>query len=212
MVDQREYWNNRREAPKNDRYNGELSSFAKVAVPYFPTNAEVIELGCGYANDSAGFARLGFNVLATDFSEAAITNASEHFQGLPHINFEVLDISKLMPYKDARFDVVYARLSLHYFTDEVTKKVFKEIKRVLRPNGLLAFVCKTTDDPLYGQGELLEKDMFNLNGHIRHFFSEEYVRECLKGDYTIELMTSGKERFGKEESAFVNVIARAQAI
>lgn len=51
--------------------------------------------------------------------------------------------------------------------------------------GRLAFICKTTNDQFYGKGTHLEEDMFDNEGHIRHFFSEDYTRSSLVG-YRIE--------------------------
>ena len=115
-----------------------------------------------------------------------------------------------MRFRDSEFDGVYARLSLHYFTDDVTKSIFREICRVLKPNGYLCFICKSTNDPLYGKGTEIEKDMFENNGHIRHFFSEDYAKSLLVNDFTIEKLESGDEKFYGKDSAFVKVIAKAK--
>src|SRR2546422_160092 len=99
------------------------------------------------------------------------------------------------PFHANTFDVVYARLSLHYFTGAQTQQIFREIHRILKPGGLLCFICKSTKDPLYGQGKKIEEDMFELKGHVRHFFSEAYARKCLERGYKIKKMESGKETY-----------------
>ena len=78
----------------------------------------------------------------------------------------------------------------------------------MKSNGIFCFVCKSTDDPLFGQGEQLEKDMFLRKGHIRHFFSKEYAQECLADNYTLIVLESGKENFYGDESGYIKVIAR----
>ena len=113
-----------------------------------------------------------------------------------------------MSFNDNKFDVVYARLSLHYFTDKITKKIFNEMHRVLRPNGYLCFICKSTNDPLYGKGIEVEKDMFENNGHVRHFFSENYAKLLLVDRFKIQKIESGDEKFYGNDSAFVKIIAQ----
>ena len=81
------------------------------------------------------------------------------------------------------------------------------LKIKLKPDGLLCFVCKSTKDPLYGQGNKIEEDVFE-HGHVRHFFSEEYARKCLERRYKIEKIESGEATYYGDRSAFVKVIAR----
>ena len=90
-----------------------------------------------------------------------------------------MDSNHPLPFRDNTFDVVYARLSLHYFRDSVTKEIFKEIHRILKPDGRLSFLCKSTGDSFYGKGEEIEKDLFEYEGYMRHFFTENYAKECL---------------------------------
>jgi ubiquinone/menaquinone biosynthesis C-methylase UbiE len=102
---------------------------------------------------------------------------------------------------------VYARLSLHYFSDLTTKRIFSEIARVLKPNGYLCFLCKSTNDPLYGKGNEIEKDMYENKGHVRHFFSKEYATELMQQSFEIQTIEEGEETFYGSQSAFIKVIA-----
>jgi SAM-dependent methyltransferase len=209
LPDQRAHWDalrQRRTPPTTPRGP---SAFAQQCATHFAPRSHVLELGCGPARDSAYFAGLGHTVCATDFSIAALAPARRVFAGTPGLDFCLLDTTAPLPFREDTFGVVYARLSLHYFPDRLTRRVFAELRRVLRPAGLLCFMCKSPGDPLYGQGRRLEPDMFELNGHLRHFFSPAYARSCLEPGFALE---SIKEELGKlygNESAFVQVIARA---
>jgi SAM-dependent methyltransferase len=119
----------------------------------------------------------------------------------------VVDMREPLPFSAGRFEAVYARLSLHYFTDAATRALFAEIRRVLADGGLLAFMCKSTDDPLYGQGDLIEPDMFQLRDRARHFFSEAYVRDLLSEGWRIDRLTGGPQLLYGEPSAAVAVHA-----
>ncbi len=173
----------------------EPSDFAQSVFKILSQRNKLLELGCGTALDANFFARNGVHVIATDFTEQAIEDNKKENK-LPNLSFEVLDISKAYPYEDATFDCVYACLSLHYFPAEQTKKIFKEISRVLKPVGVLAFRCKST-----------EKDMFVLNGHIRHFFSIDFAKSLLHGFSVLSLkQTEGV--YDSDISNFVDCVAR----
>lgn len=150
----------------------------------------------------------GHTVLATDFAEPAIAENLKAYAGIPNLEFRTLAIAAPLPFEDASFDVVYAHLSLHYFPDRETRDVLRDLSRILVPGGVLAFLCKSTDDPLYGKGDLIEPDMFDYAGHVRHFFSEGYARSCLSGLFSIEEISTGEDVFYRRDSAYIRIIAR----
>lgn len=183
------------------------SEFAKKAAGLFPPNSTILELGCGTRSDSVYFTGLGHLAVATDFLDSVIETNKKSVR-IPNLQYKVMDLTQPFPYKDSDFDVVYARLSLHYFDDPTTKQVFGEIRRVLKPGGLLAFMCKSTKDPLYGVGDPFGKDIFVSKGHIRHFFSNEYVLKLLAGKFEVESVDKSGEDFYGHPSSFIEVTAR----
>jgi len=80
----------------------------------------------------------------------------------------------ILTFKDNSFDVIYAHLSLQYFNDAITTKIFDKLYRMLRPKGLLFVKCKSVKDKLYGKGRKVEEDVY-VKSHLRHFFSKEYM-------------------------------------
>lgn len=211
MQDQLQYWNDAHSKRQLHAHSLKQTSFAEEVNKAIPAKSTILELGCGEGNDSIYFAEQGHTVEATDFSPTVI---DKNRISLPHDNlhFSVQDISARLRYDDGSFGVVYARLSLHYFTDEVTRKIFKEIARVLKPDGYLCFMCKSIDDKLYGQGKQLEADMFELNGHVRHFFSENYARELLAANgFKIETIEKSEGKLYWREAAFIKIVAKRTA-
>lgn len=77
----------------------------------------------------------------------------------------------------------------------------------VKPQGLACFICKSVNDALYGKGKQLEKDMFDLDGHVRHFFSQAYAKECLGNQFRVLEMTSGQEKFYGDQSAYIKIFA-----
>lgn len=207
MSDQRDLWNSKHAGNSVSRDEHAISPLATDVISRLTAPARILELGCGWGVDAAAFAHAGHSVLATDFSETAIAANEAHWAGVPRLSFEQLPIGAPFPFADASFDVVYAHLSLHYFRDRETRGVFNDLHRILIPGGTLAFLCKSTADRLFGRGDLIEADMYSLNGHIRHFFSEDYTRSCLAELFTIEDLSTGDTTFYGSESAFIQVIA-----
>lgn len=207
-MNQQDLWNTIHTKAEHEQYSQVPSEFAEKTLTYLPAHAEVLELGCGFGADAAFLAQQGCAVTATDFSEVAIARDQQAYSRMPGLTFQVVDMgSGALPFQATQFDGVYAKLSLHYYTDEVTKKLFQDIARIVKPHGIVAFTCKSTDDPLYGQGTELEANMFENKGHIRHFFDEAYARSLLT-NFMIETFEQKKEDLYGFPSAYIKVIAR----
>ncbi|HEU5186944.1 MAG TPA: class I SAM-dependent methyltransferase [Candidatus Saccharimonadales bacterium] len=206
MKDQEQYWNKAHAEAILSEHSKTHTEFAKEAAGYLKAGSNILELGCGEGNDSIYFAQLGHTVTATDFSNVVIERNKQHAK---HANLLFLqqDTGQPLQFKNEEFDAVYARLSLHYFTDAVTKKIFAEIARVLKPGGTLLFMCKSVEDRLFGKGVEIEPNMFDLDGHVRHFFSAAYARELLKHDFTTVSLRTGHEDVYGKPSGFVKVVA-----
>ena len=143
---------------------------------------KVIDLGCGQGRDAISLALRGFDVTATDLSVVALQRAGVLAeQANAHVEFARLDLSRPpYPWPDSYFSGVFSYLSLHYFPTTVTREIFAEIRRIIRPDGVFLFVVRSTRDPIFGRGEELEPEMFLLDGHIRHFFSIPHARSMMK--------------------------------
>lgn len=161
----------------------------------------ILDIGCGDGRDALFFAKSGLKVIAIDFSQEAVKRV--HFAD-SSIDARVMDILD-MDFPDSSFDAVYAHLSLHYFDDKTTNKVFQNIYRMLKSHGYFFVKCKSTSDPLYGKGEEIGKDMY-LFEHQRHFFSKKYMQEKLQEFTIIELEETVSTYDGKP-SAFIEVVA-----
>lgn len=64
------------------------------------------------------------------------------------------------------------------------------------------------NDPSYGQGQRIEKDMFIDKEHIRHFFDKDYAKECLYENFKIEKIKSVHGDLYGKESGYLKVVAR----
>ena len=208
MQDQQKLWNKNHANQRLHAHSQKQTAFAEETNSLIPAHSTILELGCGEGNDCIYFANQGHSITATDFSDVVIAQNKERWSN-PNLTFGIQDTSAPLGFGDKAFDVIYARLSLHYFDDKTTHKIFDEINRVLRPNGYISFMCKGVNDSIYGKGTKIETDMFELDGHVRHFFSEQYVRKLLGlHDFTAESIATGKEQIYDKVSAFIKVFAR----
>lgn len=200
-------WDSKHARGEHDELTHEPNEFAKYVVEkeVLTPGMNVLELGCGVSADAAYFAKQGMRVLATDFSSEAISKQS----AVDGVEYKVLDIETELPsLQAAPFDAVYAHLSLHYYPDKQTRQIFYEITRILQPGGALVFSCKSTKDPNYGHGEKIEPNFFVKDGHVRHLFSPDYVRDLLSGQFTLLELREVEGDYNNKQSAFITCIAR----
>ena len=208
MTDQRELWDTKHAVDEHAKYRGGPMTFAKSVEPFFPRQAEVLDLGCGVAGDAYFFAQRGHRVTATDFSETVIEQDKLLLQH-PNLSFSVLDMTGPLSFPTSSIDVVYAHLSLHYYDHETTAKVFDEIARFLKPNGLFCFACKSTKDSDYGHGEEVAPDIFvSSQGHVRHFFTSDYATQLLSHAFMVQSLEEVTECYVDKSASFIRCVAK----
>lgn len=169
------------------------SIFAQQAVEYFPTRGKILELGAGLGQDSIYFASKGFEVTCTDFDITSASSAiGEDVALSSKIDIQQLDLRDSFDLRDETYDVVYAHLSLHYFDHETTGRIFDDIHRVLKPNGVIAFFTNSTSDPEYGTGKEIEADYFDIDGTAKRYLSIETAGAYANKFTTILLDDNGE--------------------
>lgn len=199
-MSQGDYWRN--SIPPEVR---EPSSFAvQVIKKYqFPSSAHILELGCGYGADTRFFLHQGCRVTAVDVNSFCLTtDLAEH----SNLEFVKCDIAEYH-YPENHFDMIYAHLSLHYFSAVKTKEVFKGIYRALKPSAYFCFKCKSTKDSACGKGKEVEKNMYDYNGHIRHFFDSDFCNELLS-DFKILSLLETSNSYAGRDCSFIEVVAQ----
>jgi len=151
----------------------------------------ILELGCGTGNDAARLAGEGYVVTAIDLSGEAIGQARARFGSM--VTFMVADMARRLPFPDEGFDAVMSNVAVHMFPDDVTRAVFSEVGRLVRPGGLFVFHVNALEDrPLRARSlparELEPDYVAEESGQTMHFFSEAYLRELLEGWQEVHLV------------------------
>ena len=156
----------------DSEWSSRPSPFAVLARSYFPKNAQILELGSGAGQDGLWFAKQGLNTVLSDVCDTAYEEIKTRSSGVA-IKFEIVDVTKTLPFADNSFDVVYSQLALHYFDDHMTHTIFKEIKRVLKPRGIVAVMVNATTDPEFKTENVNSDGLININGLMKRYFTTD---------------------------------------
>jgi SAM-dependent methyltransferase len=169
----------------------------------------VLELGCGDGRDALYLAESCHRVMACDFSEAALSQFTEAAASM-FIEQRLLDIAAL-PYSfaDESFDAVYARLSLHYFSAAVTRDIFAEIARMLKPSGIFLGLFNSHFDAEEGTGIRLEERYYELaTGSRKRFFTADEATGLLGEAFRDVDSRYVEARLNRPEKRLVRMYAR----
>jgi SAM-dependent methyltransferase len=101
----------------------------------------VLDIGCGGGETALDLARAvapDGTVVGVDLSAAVLAFARRAAAGCARVRFVEAD-AQLFPFEPASFDAAFSRFGVMFFADPVA--AFINIRRSLRPNGRLAFVC-----------------------------------------------------------------------
>jgi SAM-dependent methyltransferase len=94
-----------------------------------------LDMGCGPGAYIPELQKFCKKITAIDLSDEFVGMVSKKY---PEVNSYVANISDgLGLEEDSSFDLVISPLTIHYVED--FEKLFKEVNRVLRPNGVFAF-------------------------------------------------------------------------
>jgi len=100
---------------------------------------KILDLGCGTGIYTKILKRRGAHVQGIDISPKMIEIAKQNVRG---VDFRIGSVYDL-PYESGTFDIVLASLVVHYFGN--LDRAFKEIRRVLKKNGVFIF---SSDNPV----------------------------------------------------------------
>jgi len=121
--------------------------FYKLVLSLSTDAKYILDYGCGDGSESLIFQKKSYQVLGFDISESGIRKAYIKIKEnkIKNISFSVMDCENLS-FKDNVFDIIFGRGILHHID---IKKAFKEIIRVLKPNGYVVFLEPLGINPLF---------------------------------------------------------------
>ena len=137
------------------------------------SNKIVLDAACGTGYGSDIIASVAKEVYGVDISQEAINYANSHFTANSNLKYIRGDITKL-PFEKGKFDVVVSFETIEHVDGKMQAKFLKEIKRVLKPEGVL--IISTPNKEIYAEQE----------GNIT---TEWHVKEFLEGEFKAFLNT-----------------------
>lgn len=166
-----QYWNDQEEL-------SDLPYKWPVLKKLFPdTNLNFLDFGCGKGTitEKVHLLRPAYSITGVDISQKALTFAKKR---IPKATFKIINESQVIPYPDNTFDFVLASDVLEHIYD--TKTAFRELSRILKPNGTLLISV-----PYNGKLKLILAILFGFefyfdpnSPHIRHF-SPKTLKTCV---------------------------------
>ena len=201
MTEKKKYWDNIyiRYKDKKPQYDLWLDKHEQIL--HKTKNQTIIDLGCGTGADTLYLKERGYSVLSVDSSDEALAIVKNK---IPNSKTKNLNIEEILPFENESTQLIISDLSLHYFNDETTKKIIKELKRVLKPKAYLIFRVNSINDLNYGsgQGEEIEKHFYLGKTGYKRFFDEDDIRSYFS-EWDIEYLKEDTiKRYGNDKIAF----------
>ena len=173
-----------------------------------PAHGFVLDLGCGVGRHVVYLAERGFRMAGLDISPTGI-RLTEEACSVRQFDFEghVSDMSAL-PWTDETFDAVLSISAIHHHPRQEIVRTLREVRRVLKPGGLLLADFPCTDTTDYRQmriqvsaGEIAEVEpntfvdqrsgLDDTDGFLPHHYCNEVdLRDLLGSFEIIRLATS----------------------
>ncbi len=151
----------------------------------------VLDLGCGAGRHTVYLAKCGFDVYGIDISNEGIKITKRRLkkQGLK-THLKIGDIHKKLPYKDNFFDAIISVRVLNHGRIRDIRRAIKEIKRVLKPNGLI-FITVRKELPkkyiprekLYGIKFIAPRTYIILGGDEKGLIHYKFNKEILRREF-----------------------------
>lgn len=167
---------------------------------YFKNNGVCLDLGCGIGQFTKKFMEYGYSVISADISKTALNKVKEFNKNIANI-----DMTKPLPFDDDKLDLVFANLSIHYFSNLETKKLVHEIYRILKSGGL--FIGSVNSIKAYEKVKSKAKEIgyhyyFINSKHIR-LFDEEDLRNYLNMFKVLKIEERKTTRFEHEKDYII---------
>ena len=206
---QSQHWENNFSS-KPEMFGLDPSLSAKKALKLFQEKniKSVIELGAGLGRDTIFFGKNLIHTIALDYSPSGIKVIDQKIKKTnlsKYISSKLFDVREKLPFEDNSIDACYSHmLYCMALTTEDLAKLNNEIKRILKPGGINIYTVRHTNDGDFQNGNHIGEDLYENDGFIVHYFSEEKVNSLLNGFKNITLEKFEEGTFPRKLFFIVN--------
>lgn len=124
----------------------------------------ILDFGCGSGRNTIAMADMGFDIIAMDYNKNCLDLTREKMEQLFYDNITYVQNEKLeINIKDQSLDCIVAWGSMFCFNKKEREEFREEIKRVLKPGGLMLADYRSVEDSMYGKGREAEENLYYLN-------------------------------------------------
>jgi SAM-dependent methyltransferase len=166
---------------------------AKKALELFQKKKidKIVEIGAGLGRDTIFFAKNSIHTTALDYSPSGIKiiNQKTNKDNLSnYISTKLFDVREKLPFEDNSIEACYSHmLYCMALTTNDLEKLNNEILRILKPGGINIYTVRHTNDGDFQKGIHRGEELYENDGFIVHYFSEEKVNSLLNGFKNISL-------------------------
>jgi ubiquinone/menaquinone biosynthesis C-methylase UbiE len=178
---------------KPEMFGLDPSLSAKKALKLFKEKNfhKIVEIGAGLGRDTLFFAKNLIHTTALDYSSSGIDviNQKTKKNNLSnYISTKLFDVRQKLPFEDNSIEACYSHmLYCMALTTSDLKKLNNEILRILKPGGINIYTVRHTNDGDFQNGIHIGEDLYENDGFIVHYFSEDKVNSLLNGFKNISL-------------------------
>ncbi|MDQ3315853.1 MAG: class I SAM-dependent methyltransferase [Actinomycetota bacterium] len=175
---------------------------------------KMLDVGCGLGADMARFAAEGWRPVGIDL-EARATGFVGRTYGFPAYT---ADIRCPLPFDDETFNLASSRFAIHFLPPGGARDLFRELRRVLRPEGRLIFAVNSQEHRRLGL-QYDYTDAFEREADYWHlptldrtylFYSTRLAKRLLGSGWRIlHLGAEPFEHWGIEKHAVLCVAEKA---
>jgi SAM-dependent methyltransferase len=132
--------------------------------------------GIGYGRNAIPFFKKGINISGIEISQSAINIARKNKFNFPIQWGSVLE----MPFNSKMYDGIYCYSLLHLFNKKERNKFLNSCFKQLNINGEMIFVVISTNDKMFGYGEIISENYFKMPNGLSVFF---YTPDSIKKEF-----------------------------
>ncbi|MDR0374646.1 MAG: class I SAM-dependent methyltransferase [Treponema sp.] len=157
---------------------------------------DILIIGVGYGRNGKYFVENGYNVDGMEISGEAINIGKKFAPDINFINGSVLDTNL-----NRQYDAIFCYDIMQLFQKNERKIITKNCIKHCKENGIIMLSCLSENDILFGRGNEIEENTFEIKeGLTAHFSNEEEMKNIdeglnvLKIEYLTEKTKGEKER------------------
>lgn len=158
-----------------------------------PPGSRVLDAGCGNGRYLLPHSKK-YDVVGTDVAVNALSEARSYLGRSGRYAECIAATLTALPFSDNSFDAVICYGVMQHLFEIERKLAAEEIKRVLRPSGILFIEVFGTEDMRFGGQEIEHNTFVRKGGIIYHYFTEQELASLLSGFAQVDLKNIRTEK------------------